>query len=143
MRELLRHLDAEAVVPKKDVPDACYQNPRLLRRGLLTLFLARKRFDLRRIKEEAVTRLPQQPKVASRIIVQHDADVRFAFVVLFEALDGRDLSAQRNVENIAALVGKKTDAVSRSHLHAGDDEMVDQRLVFEQLPLQLVHRTPL
>ena len=118
--KLLRYFDAKAVIAEKDVADAGDQNARLLRASSAGFVPRRKRFDFRRIEEKAMARLSQQSQVASRIIVQHDTDMRLAFVVLFHALDGRDLSVQRDVENISAFLGKKTDAISRSHLDAGD-----------------------
>ena len=69
--------------------------------------------------------------------------MRLAFVVLFDALDCGDLPMQRDIENVSALVRKETDAVSRPHFDAGDQEMIDECFVFEQLPLPLVHRASL
>jgi len=43
--------------------------------------------------------------------------MRFTLVILFDALNRRDLSVQREIQNVPAFVGEKAHAIARSYFH--------------------------
>ena len=124
--ELARHLDAEAIVAKKDVADSRNKNAGFLGNLLLLLLCFWKRFNFGRIEEEAMARLPQQTKVAAGIFVENNGDMRLAFVILFDAFNGCDLAAQRQVENVSALSRKEAHAITRPYFHSRYQDVVKQ-----------------
>jgi hypothetical protein len=54
-----------------------------------------KRFHLRGIEKEAMTRLAHETQVAAGIVIEHNANVALAFIILLNAFDGRKLPLQR------------------------------------------------
>ncbi|NYF53643.1 hypothetical protein [Tunturiibacter gelidoferens] len=86
-------------------------------------------------------RLTQHPQVAAGIVLENHTDVLLAFVVLFKALDSRDLAAQRKVKYVPTLMGIQTNAMACPYLSSSNYHMVDLLLIFEKAPLPLIHRT--
>ena len=96
------HFHSKAVISEKDVSDTGdqYACAGALR---LRLFVVRgQQLYLRRIEEKAMTGLTHHSQIASRIIIEHDTYVALALVVLFDALDGRDLPLERDIQNVAS-----------------------------------------
>jgi hypothetical protein len=62
--------------------------------------------------------LAKQSHIATWIIIEDNANVRFAFVILLDALNRCNLPVQRNIQNISAFVWEEAHAVARSYLHA-------------------------
>jgi hypothetical protein len=75
--------------------------------------------------------LPQQAQIAAWIIVENNRDMRLAFVVLLNALDGCNLPAQRNVQDISALARKEPDAIAYPDFDSLNQDVIYWRLVFE------------
>src|ERR1700733_14164941 len=130
----------KAVISQEDVADTGDQNTGLHRNSGFALLFFWKWFNLCWVEKEAVARLAHQPQVTPRVVFENHTDVLLAFVVLLEALNGRDLSTQREVQNISAVTRSQTYAVARPYLDALDQHMVHLRLILEEIPFPLVHR---
>ena len=120
-RQPFRHFHSKAVISQKNISDSCHQNSRRLSRGFWPRLFRRQRFHFPCIKEETVTWLPQEAQIASRIVIQHYADMTLAFIVLLDALDQGDLSSEGNVEHIAALPRAQTHAIADMQFDVTDD----------------------
>ena len=65
--------------------------------------------------------------------------MKLAFVVLLDALDDGDLAGQRDVEHVAAAAGRRRTRSPSLHSMPAISNVIERRLVFEQLPFPLVH----
>src|SRR5580692_67529 len=65
--------------------------------------------------------------------------MKLALVILFDTLDRGNLARQRQVEDVAALSREQPDAGTSPDLDSTYRETFHGILVFEQLPLPLVH----
>src|SRR5271155_226311 len=130
----------KTVISQEDVADTRDQNAGLHRKGPLALLFFWEWLYLCRVEKEAVARLAHQPQVTPRIVFENHTDVLPAFVILLEALNGRDLPTQREVQNISAVARFQTYAIACHYLDAADQHMIHLRLILEEVPFPLVHR---
>ena len=80
--------------------------------------------NLIRIEEETMSGLAQQAEVATRVIVQHYADMLLAFIILLKSFDHGNLPGKRKVDDVSAFAGLKPDAISSLDLNSCDGDMV-------------------
>src|ERR1700733_3969949 len=130
----------KTVISQEDVADTCDQNTVLHRNSGFALLFFWKWFNLCWVEKEAVARLAHQPQVTPRVVFENHTDVLLAFVVLLEALNGRDLPTQREVQNISAFTRFQTYAIACPYLDATNQHMIYRRLIFDEIPFPLVHR---
>src|SRR5208283_1560936 len=86
-----------------------------------------------------MARLTEQPHVLSGIVFQNHADMILAVVILLDALDSRNLAVEGDIHDISAGTRPQTHATASRHLNSENIEEINHGLLFEELPLPLVH----
>jgi hypothetical protein len=102
-------------------------------------FINCERLGLFRREEKAMAGLPEHPHVAPRIVFDDDCQMRFAFIVLLDGFDDGSFSGERQVKDIAPGARPQPNTVALLNLRAVDADTLQRRLLFQQLPLPLIH----
>ncbi len=106
--EMPDDLDPEPVVAHEDVADPGYENP--WRRGFRRLGRRLYELQLGRRKEEPM-RGRARPEGSARVVVEHDHDVLLPAVIPLDGRHSRQLTRQREIENVAPHFGLKPHAI--------------------------------
>src|SRR5580700_1052282 len=103
--------DAESVITEENVSNTGDENACALNLAPRTGFSGRQGLDLIGIEEKPMARLSEQSQIPSGIIIEHDANMNLAFVVLLDAFDDGNLPGKCDVHDVTALSRSQANAI--------------------------------
>ena len=133
-REPVRERDAEAVIAEEHVADSGDEDPSLGDRRPAVGRWPSQHLKLVRREEEPVPGLPRQPKIAARVVVEHDGNRRAPLDILFDRLDDGPLTGERDVEHVSAGVRVQPHARAGAEFSVRRADRVRTR-TFQLLPV--------
>src|SRR5580698_2562430 len=84
--------------------------------------------------------LAEHAQILAGILVQHHGQMQLTFIILLDGLDDRNLSGQREIEDIATRAGTQPDTRPLLHLDARNGDALRRSFFLKKLKFPFVHR---